>query len=182
MQPCRLSLSSATMEAGFLGAAAAPERQVRPESGEQKRAPVVLIPPPAIRGKAEYPGVDCGKTLRAAAAAMHSERCGHGHGETMRTRTLPARSARPPHPSRTPFPTPTPSRSSLTFAQTTRVYDRASTAQRWAAGYSGALRTMRACAGRHEKVERRVSSYECHMFFATCVPRGEHAERGWRTM
>ena len=159
LQPCRLSLSSATMEAGFLGAAAAPERQVRPDSGEQKRAPAVLIPPPAIRGRAEYPGVDCGKNLRAAAAAMHSERCGPGHGETMRTRTHPARSARPPHLSRTPFTTPTPSRSSLTCAQTHRVQYMAFMAQRWLCGYSGARRTMRACAGRHATVERRLSPY-----------------------
>ena len=103
------------------------------------------------------------------------------HGATTRTRTLPAaRSARPPHPSRTPFPTLTPARLSLSCGQTLRVYDRASTAQRWAAGYSGALRTMRACAGRHEKVERRLSAYACHIFCAVLVPRGEHAERGWQ--
>ena len=77
------------MEAGFLGAAAAPERQVRPESGEQKRAPAVLISPPVIRARAEYPGVDCGKNLRAAAAAMHSERsCGPGQVDMVRQRAL----------------------------------------------------------------------------------------------
>ena len=51
--------------------------------------------------------------------------------------------------------------------------------QRRAVIYSGAQRTMRECAGRHAKVERRPSSYDCHMFYAACVPRGEHAERGW---
>ena len=106
------------MEAGFLGAAAAPEPQERPAGIEQKRARPVLNAPPAIRGRRDFPGVDSGKNLHAAAAASHSERCGHGHGETMRTRTLPARSARPPHPSRTPFPTFTPAHSSLTYGQT----------------------------------------------------------------
>ena len=168
------------MEAGFLGAAAAPEPQERPDRMEQKRARPVLNAPPAIRGRRDFPGVGSGKNLHAAAAASHSERCGHGHGETMRTRTLPARSARPPHPSRTPFPTLTPSRSSLSCGQTLRVYDRAFVAQRWAVRYSCALRTMRACAGRHEKVERRLSAYACHIFCAVLVPRGEHAERGWQ--
>ena len=159
MQSCRLSLSSATMEAGFLGAAAAPERQVRPYSGEQKRAPAVLIPPPAIRGRAGFPEVDCGKNICAAAAARHSDDHGPQHGATMHARTHPARSARPPHLSRTPFPTPTPSRSFLTCAQTHRVQYMAFMAQRWLCGYSGARRTMRACAGRHATVERRLSPY-----------------------
>ena len=168
------------MEAGFLGAAAAPEPQERPDRMEQKRARPVLNAPPAIRGRRDFPGVDSGKNLHAAAAASHSERCGHGHGETVRARTHRVRSARPLHPSRTPFTTPTPSRSSLTCGQTVRVYDRAFVAQRWAVRYSCALRTMRACAGRHAKVERRLSAYACHMFCAILVPRGEHAERGWQ--
>ena len=113
------------MEAGFLGAAAAPEPQERPAGIEQKRARPVLNAPPAIRGRRDFPGVDSGKNLHAAAAASHSERCGHGHGETVRARTHRVRSARPLHPSRTPFTTPTPSRSSLTRGQTASVYDTA---------------------------------------------------------
>ena len=167
------------MEAGFLGAAAAPEPQVRLAECEQKRAPAVLIPPPAIRGRAEFPGVDSGKNLRAAAAARASESSGPGHGATMRARTQPARSALPLHQSRTPFPTSTPARSSLSGGQTARVYDSAFVVQPWAVGYSGAQRTMRECAGRHAKVERRLSTYACHMFGATFVARGEHDERGW---
>ena len=168
------------MEAGFLGAAAAPEPQVRPDRMEQKRARPVLNAPPAIRGRRDFPGVDSGKNLHAAAAASHSERCGHGQGETVRARTHRVRSARPLHPSRTPFTTPTPSRSSLTCAQTHRVYDTAFVAQRWPRGYSGARRTMRACAGRHAKVISGLCPYACHMFCVVLVPRGEHAERGWQ--
>ena len=168
------------MEAGFLGAAAAPEPQVRPDRMEQKRARPVLNAPPAVRDRGDYSGVDSEENLHAAAATRHSERCGPGHGTPMRARTLPARSARPPHPSRTPFPTLTPARSSLSCGQTARVYDMAFIVQRWAVRYSCALRTMRACAGRHEKVERRLSAYACHIFCAVLVPRGEHAERGWQ--
>ena len=104
------------MEAAFLGAAAAAERQVRPARLELNRARAVFIPSPAIRGRAEFPGVDCGKNLRAAAAARASESSGPGHGATMRDRTLPARSASSLHPSRTPFPTSTHPRSSLSRA------------------------------------------------------------------
>ena len=64
------------MEAGFLGAAAAPEPQVRPDSLELNRARAVFTPSPAIRGRADFPGVDSGKFLRAAAAASHSESSG----------------------------------------------------------------------------------------------------------
>ena len=170
------------MEAGFLGAAAAPEPQVRPDSLEQKRARPVLNAPPAIRGRRDFPGVDSGKNLHAAAAARHSERCGHGHGETMRARTLPARSALPLHPSRTLFPTSTHPRSSLSCAQTLRVYDMALEAQRWAVRYLRALRTLRARAGRHAKVERRTSAYACHMFCAVFVPRARACTRGLVTV
>ena len=129
------------MEAGFLGAAAAPEPQVRPDSLELNRARAVCIPSPAIRGRADFSGVDSEEFLRAAAAARASERCGPGHGATMRARTLPARSSWPPHLSRTPFPTPTHPRSSLSCAQTLRVYDMALEAQRWTVRYLRALRT-----------------------------------------
>ena len=64
------------MEAGFLGAAAAPEPQVRPDSLEQKRARPVLNAPPAVRGRAEFSGVDSEDFLQAAAAARTSKRCG----------------------------------------------------------------------------------------------------------
>ena len=111
------------MEAGFLGAAAAPEPQVRPDSLELNRARAVCIPSPAIRGRADFSGVDSEEFLRAAAAARASERCGPGHGETMRARTLPARSALPLHLSRTLFPTATHARSSLSCAQTLRLHD-----------------------------------------------------------
>ena len=168
------------MEAAFLGAAAAAERQVRPAGFELNRAPAVFIAPPAVGGRAEFPGVDSGKNLGAAAAARHSESSGPGHGATMRARTQPARSALPLHQSRTPFPTSTHPRSSLSCEQTARVYDSAFTAQRWHVGYSAALRTMRACAGRHAEVKRRLCPYACHMFGATFVARGEHDERGWR--
>ena len=167
------------MEAGFLGAAAAPEPQERPDRMEQKRARPVLNAPPAIRGRRDFPGVDSGKNLGAAAAARHSESSGPGHGATMRARTQPARLALPLHLSRTPFPTSTHPRSSLSCEQTARVYDSAFMAQRWHVGYSGALRSMRACAGRHAEVKRRLCPYACHMFGATFVARGEHDERGW---
>ena len=71
------------MEAGFLGAAAAPEPQVRPDSLELNRARAAFIPSPAIRGRADFPGVDSGKFLRAAAAASRARH------------RLPARA--PPH-------------------------------------------------------------------------------------
>ena len=158
------------MEAGFLGAAAAPEPQVRPDSLEQKRARPVLNAPPAVRGRCDFSGVDSEEFLRAAAAARASERCGPGHGETMRARTLPARSARPLHPCRAPLPTATHARSSLSCAQTLRVYDMALEAQHGAVGYSRALRTLRACAARHAKVERRLSAYACRMFCVVFVP------------
>ena len=64
------------MEAGFLGAAAAPEPQVRPDSLELNRARAVCIPSPAIRGRADFSGVDSEEFLRAAAAASHSESSG----------------------------------------------------------------------------------------------------------
>ena len=100
----------------------------------------------------------------------------------MRARTLPACSARPPHPSRTPFPTPTHPRSSLSCAQTLRVYDMALEAQRWAVRYLRALRTLRARAGRYAKVERRTSAYACHMFCAVFVPRARACTRGLVTV
>ena len=165
------------MEAAFLGAAAAAERQVRPACLELNRAPAVFTPPPAVGDRADYPGVDSGKNLHAA---RHSESSGPGHGATMRARTQPARSALPLHLSRTPFPTSTHPRSSLSCEQTARVYDSAFMAQRWHVGYSGALRSMRACAGRHAEVKRRLCPYACHMFGATFVARGEHDERGGR--
>ena len=167
------------MEAAFLVAAAAAERQVRPAGLELNYTRAVFIPSPAIRDRAEFSGVDSGKNLRAAAAARHSESSGPQHGATMRARTLPARSARPPHPSRAPLPTPTHARSSLSCAQTARVHDMTFVAQRWADGYSCTLRTLRACVGRHPKVEWRMSAYACRMFCAVFVPRGEHDERGW---
>ena len=167
------------MEAAFLVAAAAAERQVRPARLEQKRAPAVFTPPPAVGDRAEFSGVDSGKNLRAAAAARHSESSGPGHGATMRARTQPTRSALPLHPSRTPFPTSTLARSSLSRGQLARVHDSAFHVQRRAVRYSGALRTMRERAGRHAKVEWRLSAYACHMFYARFVPRGEHDERGW---
>ena len=170
------------MEAGFLGAAAAPEPQVRRGSLELNRARAVLIPPPAVGGRADFFGVDSEQFLRAAAAARASERCGPGHGETMRARTLPARSALPLHLSRTLFPTSTDPRSSLTCGQTTRVHDMAFTAQRWAVGYLRALRTLRARAGRHAEVERRTSAYACHMFCAVFVPRARACTRGLVTV
>ena len=156
------------MEAGFLGAAAAPEPQVRPDRMEQKRARPVLNAPPAIRGRRDFPGVDSGKNLHAAAAASHSERCGHGHGETVRARTHRVRSARPLHPSRTPFPTPASSRSSLTCAQTHRVYDTTSMAQRWPCGYSGgsaqhACMCGAACEGRKATLSVWMSHVLCDM-------------------
>ena len=152
---------------------------MRPDSLELNRARAVFTPSPAIRGRADFPGVDSGKFLRAAAAASHSESSGPGYGATMRARTQPARLASPPHLYRTPLPTPSRARSSLLRAQTFRVYDMASMAQRWLVGYSCAQRTLRACAGRHAKVERRLYTYACHMFGATFVARGEHDERGW---
>ena len=160
------------MEAGFLGAAAAPEPQERPAGIEQKRARPVLNAPPAIRGRRDFPGVDSGKNLHAAAAASHSERCGHGHGETMRTRTLPARSARPPHPSRTPFPTLTPSRSSRSHV------DRLSESMIERLRRNDGLLDIQAhcvpCAhvrgGMRRKVERRLSAYACRMFCVVFVP------------
>ena len=166
------------MEAGFLGAAAAPEPQVRPDSLELNRARAVCIPSPAIRGRADFSGVDSEEFLRAAAAARASERCGPGHGETMRARTLPARSALPLHLSRTLFPTSTDPRSSLTCGQTTRVHDTALEAQHGAARYSRALRALRARAGRHAEVEWHMSAYACHMFCAVFVPRARACTRG----
>ena len=100
----------------------------------------------------------------------------------MRARTLPACSARPPHPSRTPFPTPTHPRSSLSCAQTLRVYDMALEAQRWTVRYLRALRTLRARTGRHAEVERRTSAYACHMFCAVFVPRARACTRGLVTV
>ena len=166
------------MEAGFLGAAAAPEPQVRPDSLELNRARAVCIPSPAIRGRADFSGVDSEEFLRAAAAARASERCGPGHGETMRARTLPARSALPLHLSRAPFPTFTPAHSSLTCGQTAWVYDTALEAHHGAARYSCALRTLRECAARHAKVERQMSAYACHMFCVVFVPRARACTRG----
>ena len=166
------------MEAGFLGAAAAPEPQVRPAGLRHKIARPVLNPPPAFRGRCDYPGVDPEEFLHAAAAASHSERCAPGHGATMRARTLPARSALPLHLSRTLFPTSTDPRSSLTCGQTTRVHDTALEAQHGAARYSRALRALRARAGRHAEVEWHMSAYACHMFCAVFVPRARACTRG----
>ena len=54
-------------------AAAAAERQVRPAGPQLNRARAVFIrPSPAIRGRADFPGVDCGKNLHAAAAGRHA--------------------------------------------------------------------------------------------------------------
>ena len=166
------------MEAGFLGAAAAPEPQVRPDSLELNRARAVCIPSPAIRGRADFSGVDSEEFLRAAAAARASERCGPGHGETMRARTLPARSALPLHLSRTLFPTATHARSSLSCAQTLRLHDPNVCGATVAVRYSCALRTMRACAGRHAEVEKRLCTYACHMFCVVFVPRARACTRG----
>ena len=166
------------MEAGFLGAAAAPEPQVRPDSPAQKRARAVFTPPPAVGGRADCFGVGSEHFLRAAAAARHSESSGPGHGATIRARTLAARSARPPQPSRAPLPTPSRARSSLSCGQTARVHDMALEAQHGAAGYLRALRTLRACAARHAEVEWRMSAYACHMFCAVFVPRARACTRG----
>ena len=152
---------------------------MRPDSLELNRARAVCIPSPAIRGRADFSGVDSEEFLRAAAAARASERCGPGHGETMRARTLPARSALPLHLSQTLFLTSLHPRSSLTCGQTTRIYDTAFTAQRgWAVRYLRALRTLRARAGRHAEVEWRMSAYACHMFCAVFVPRARACTRG----
>ena len=96
---------------------------MRPAELELKRARAVLIPPPAVGGRGEFSGDDSEDFLQAAAAARTSERCGACHGETMRARTLPARSARPLHPCRAPLPTATHARSSLSCAQTLRLHD-----------------------------------------------------------
>ena len=151
---------------------------MRPAELELKRARAVLIPPPAVGGRGEFSGDDSEDFLQAAAAARTSERCGACHGETMRARTLPARSARPLHPCRAPLPTATHARSSLSCAQTLRVYDMALEAQRWTVRYLRALRTLRARAGRHAEVERRTSAYACHMFCAVFVPRARACTRG----
>ena len=164
---------------------------MRPDSLELNRARAVFTPSPAIRGRADFPGVDSGKFLRAAAAASHSESSGPGYGATMRARTQPARLASPPHLYRTPLPTPSRARSSLLRAQTFRVYDMASMAQRWLVGYSCAQRTHGSAHCAHVRGGMRRSkgdslpvcmSSACHMFYATCVPRGEHDERGWGTV
>ena len=168
------------MEAGFLGAAAAPEPQVRPDSPAQKRARAVFTPPPAVGGRADSFGVGSEHFLRAAAATRHSESSGPGHGATIRARTLAARSARPPQPSRAPLPTPSRARSSLSCGQTTRVHDMALEAQHGAVRYSYALRTMRACAGRHAKIICDACSNGCTHICAVFVPRASVHERGWR--
>mgnify|MGYP001402677070 CR=1 FL=1 len=168
------------MEAAFLGAAAAPERQVRPDSLELNRARAVFTPSPAIRGRADFPGVDSGKFLRAAAAASHSESSGPGYGATMRARTQPARLASPPHLYRTPLPTPSRARSSLLRAQTFRA------SMIWRLWRNDGLLDIHAHSAHCAHVRggmRRSKGEPLHMH-VTCFVRylsrvREYDERGW---
>ena len=152
---------------------------MRPAELELKRARAVLIPPPAVGGRADFFGVDSEQFLRAAAAARASERSGPGHGATKRARTLPARSARPPHPSRAPIPTPTHARRRLSHVlRLTESMIATFMARPRAVGYSCAPRTLHECAARHAEVILGLCPYACRMFCTVFVLRARACTRG----